>query len=293
MRTIATQAISFLICCSLASGQAPQPLPQQQKKLAQRPTADNPELLSCTQILAMSSADYIAKTVAVNDSAQDGQQRGIRKYGACYDARTDALAASLARRGKKPTKAARSEFASFETALRNFTETALAGASPVSPDANGSFKPVQPGVPRALYASLYEKQFRYEFYEEYAAKATKTAKSVSSTSTPASGTPTVKSSARAGAGSPSASPASTKSPPHEATTEEQMRSDTDPMTQAKNRFGKILDALPDDRMHELHKAFGEVVEPYSISETTRLLVYRYAIFLLESPSSKPFAPPPF
>ena len=65
------------------------------------------------------------------------------------------------------------------------------------------------------------------------------------------------------------------------------------MTMAKNHFGKLLDALPDDKMHELHQAFGEVVGPYSISAEIRLTVYRYAIFLLESPPAAPFAPPPF
>ncbi len=33
-------------------------------------------------------------------------------------------------------------------------------------------------------------------------------------------------------------------------------------------------------MHELHRAFGDVIGPHQISEATRLAVYRYAIFLL-------------
>ena len=43
-------------------------------------------------------------------------------------------------------------------------------------------------------------------------------------------------------------------------------------------------------MHELHRAFGEVIGPHHISEATRLAVYRYAIFILEPPSATPFSP---
>src|ERR1700684_3306163 len=76
---------------------------QQTQKKHPAPAANaNPELMPCGQILAMSSTDYIGKTMAVNDSALDGQLRGARKYGSCYDARTDALAASLERSGKGP-----------------------------------------------------------------------------------------------------------------------------------------------------------------------------------------------
>ena len=65
------------------------------------------------------------------------------------------------------------------------------------------------------------------------------------------------------------------------------------MTMAKNRFGKILESLPDEKMHELHRAFGEVIGAHPVSEQTRLAVYRYAISILEPPSATPFAPPPF
>ena len=65
------------------------------------------------------------------------------------------------------------------------------------------------------------------------------------------------------------------------------------MTMAKNRFGKILESLPDEKMHELHRAFGEVIGAHPVSEQTRLAVYRYAISSLEPPSATPFAPTPF
>ena len=233
--------------------------------------------MTCGRVLALSSSDYIAKYVAIDDSNMDGQLRGIGRYGACYDARTDALAASLARSSKGPTKAARADFASFEAAIKNFTTMACADV------------PGRPTSPKEAYANLYEKQFRYEFYEEYEAKATKSLKPAapatrSSSSAPATST---------AAGTPAPPGGSKSTPPAPATAEERARSDADPVTRAKNRFGKILDALPDDQMHELHKAFGEVIGPHAMSETTRLAVYRSAIFLLEPPSATPFAPPPF
>jgi hypothetical protein len=46
-------------------------------------------------------------------------------------------------------------------------------------------------------------------------------------------------------------------------------------------------------MHELHRAFGEVIGTHQISEPTRLAVYRYAIFILEPASATPSYQPPF
>jgi len=261
-------ACLFLLTISGKSAQS-----QAQKKPSQQGAETSPVSMPCAKVLALSSSDYIARIVAIDDSNLDGQLRGIGRYGACYDARTDALAASLARSGKGPTKAARAEFASFDAALKNFTTKALADV------------PGRPTSPKEAYANLYEKQFRYECYKEYEAKATKSVK-------PA---PAARSSAPTPATSTAAAPPSgTKSAPSAlATAEERARSDADPVTQAKNRFGQILDALPDDQMHELHRAFGEVIGPHAKSETTSLAVYRYAIFLLEPPSATPFAPPPF
>jgi hypothetical protein len=217
----------------------------------------------------MPSPDYIAQIVAIDDSYVDGELRGIGRYRACYDSRTDRLAASLALRGKGPDKAARADFAAFESALKDFTATTLADVPP------------QPASEKDAYASLYQRQFRYEFYQEYEAKTIRSSRpsAAAKSSLPAAKTAT-----------PAASPAV---PPTPATAEERARSDADPVTQAKNRFGKLLDALPDDQMHKLHGAFGEVVGPHAMSETTRLAVYRYAIFLLEPKSAAPFAPPPF
>ena len=65
------------------------------------------------------------------------------------------------------------------------------------------------------------------------------------------------------------------------------------MTAAKNHFGELLDALPEDKMHELHAAFGDIVSRGEMSEATRLAAYRYAIFVLEPATAQPFSGPPF
>jgi hypothetical protein len=267
---------------------------QTQRKYSAQSANANPELMACAQILAMTSTDYIAKTMAVDDSAQDGQLRGIRKYGSCYDARTDALAASLARSGKGPTKAGREEFASFEKDIQAFTEEALANDAALRTEANGSFESGPARAPNAVYAKLYEREFRYEFYQECAPKTAKPVKTVASTSKPTPTTSGAKSSTNAAAAGPTgASAAGAGSSLQAATAEEQARSDADPVTQAKNKFGKILEVLPDDQMHEIHKAFSEVIGRHSISEPMRLAVYRYAIYILQPQGSSPGEPPPF
>jgi hypothetical protein len=271
-----------LILLTLSCGPAfarPQGQGQSQKRSSPQPVYESPDQLPCAKVLAMPSSDYIAQIVAIDDSYVDGQLRGIRRYGDCYDARTDALAALLARNGKGPAKAARADFAAFESALKEFTAKALAAGALAAP-----LPPVAPV--KTAYAALYEKQFRYQFYEEYQAKTVRPAKPVA----PATKTPAPTAPAPQPAGTAPVTPAT---PPAPATAEERARSDADPVTQAKNRFGKLLQLLPDDKMHELHRAFGDVIGPYHISEATRLAVYRYAIFILEPPSATPFSPPPF
>jgi hypothetical protein len=299
MRCAVIILLGFLTAsaASPANAQAPASAPRQgallqtQRNSAQAANA-TPELMPCTQILAMSSTDFIAKTTAVNDSAQDGPLRGIRKYGTCYDARTDALALSLARSGKGPSKAARDEFASFEKDLQDFTEKALAAAAAPHPEAEASFKPLPPGVSKAAYASLYEKEFRYEFYQEYRAKTARPVKAVASMSKPTT-TGAGSSTNAAAAGPTGASATAANSSRHEATAEERAQSDADPVTQAKNKFGKILEVLPDDQMHEIHRAFSEVIGRHSISESMRLSTYNYAIYILQAAGAAPAEPPPF
>jgi hypothetical protein len=280
MRRNAACAIILTLSCGSGLAQS-----QTQKKPTQQRASTDPVSMTCTQILAMPSADYIAKIIAIDDSNVDGQLRGIRRYGACYDARTDALAASLARSGKGTNKTARADFAAFESALKSFTAKALADVPPRPPASQ-----------KEAYANLYEKHFRYEFYEGYEAKSSKNAKAAAPAEKSPAPSPANKSSAPTATAAPAGtSPAAgTKSTPVAPTSaEERARSDADPVTQAKNRFGKILESLPDDQMHELHSAFGEVIGPHSMSATARLAVYRYAIFLLEPPSATPFTGPPF
>jgi hypothetical protein len=113
-------------------------------------------------------------------------------------------------------------------------------------------------------AALYQDQFRYEFYQGYEAKTMKGPNPIKTAETPST-------------------PANPPVAP----------SDTDQMTKAKNRFGELLGALPDDKLHELHGAFGEVVGLHALDQAMRLAIYRYAIFLLEPGGGDSFYPPPF
>jgi hypothetical protein len=68
--------------------------------------------------------------------------------------------------------------------------------------------------------------------------------------------------------------------------------ESDAFTKAKNHFGELLGLLPEDRMHQLHRAFGEIFAAGGVPDATKVAVYRYAIFLLESPGETPYSPPP-
>jgi hypothetical protein len=248
---------------------------QSPSRPAPKPDADRLGM-TCAQILKMSSTDWIAyfndRSHLAAPDASAGLARPIDVYGKCFDARTDVLAA-FPRSSKGPSKAARADFAGFEAALKDFAAKALADAS-VPADEN-----------RKAYVALYEKQFRYEFYGEYEARTLKPA--ASAAKQPATGAAPPAATSSSAAAAPAAGPA------RPATAQERARSDADPVTMAKNRFGKLLEVLPDDKMHELHHAFADVIGAHSISEATRLAVYRYAIFILEPPSAPPFSPPPF
>lgn len=61
---------------------------------------------------------------------------------------------------------------------------------------------------------------------------------------------------------------------------------------AKNHFGELLDDLPPEKMKDLHAAFSRIFDS-SVTDTTKLAVYRFAIFCLEPSSEAAFAPPPF
>lgn len=115
--------------------------------------------LTCAQILQMSSTDWVARFNKEKGATPDATEHAIAAYGKCYDARTDALAASLARKNSAPPKRARTDFLGFEDALKRFSLKALADAQP------------PPGATKSAYVVLYERQFRYEFYRAYAEKS--------------------------------------------------------------------------------------------------------------------------
>ena len=137
------------------------PAGQPQAKPAQTKAGDADRLgLTCAQILQMTSTAWVAyfaeKTGAPNNAAAPVAIRAITSYGKCYDARTNQVAASLGKSGRGPQMGALGNFRDFQKALDDFTAKALAVSG----------KP--PGTQEAAYAALYEKQFRYEFYQKYA-----------------------------------------------------------------------------------------------------------------------------
>jgi len=224
--------------------------------------------LTCVDILKMSSTEWVAYFAdkAQPPAADKASEvtRAAAAYGKCYDAKTDQLAASLAKSGKGPSKAARADFASFEAALRAFTEKALADAQPPA------------DTQKHALAALYEKQFRYDLYHGYELKILP----------PGSPAKSMTSMAPADANRP-ATAAPAQNPGRKASVE------TDEMSKAKNRFGELLGALPDEKLHELHASFGAILGLHEVDEATTLAVYRYAIFLLEPTSEHPSYPPPF
>jgi hypothetical protein len=232
---------------------------------AHAPAADRDQLgFACPQILERSSADWVAQFNAQAKESGSEQQKTLRAiavYGKCYDARTDRMARSLGKKGSGPLMGARANFRDFEQAVQIFTTKALAATDP------------PPNAVKTAYAGLYEKQFRYQFY--------------AGPKTP-------------GATSPAQEPyppktlplASSLAPSAQASTAA-AADDMNPVTMAKNHFGELLNSLPEDKVHELHSAFGDIVSRGELSEATRLAAYHYAIFLLEPASEPPFSPPPF
>jgi hypothetical protein len=231
--------------------------------------------MTCAQILQMSSSEWIAKITGMDDSWEDGQLRGIKSYGECYDERTERLAAAVARSRKGPSAHVRRDFRELMSALDDFTAKALADSQPPGDEL------------KKAYAALYEKEFRYEFYQSFEQKALASKHAKETATTPAPGPAPTNAHAQ---GTPAAGAKKGKEPVSE-------------MTLAKNRFGELLDALPPDKMHEIHAAFGKVIELRPIASAPELAIYRYAIFVLGPPTArpgamghataKPFAPPPF
>lgn len=234
--------------------------------------------LTCAQVLDMSSTDWVAKFASEKGSGANETIRAIGAYGKCYEARTGQLAARLGRAGKGPLMGARGNFQGMEQALKAFTAKSLAESQP----------PANPV--KSAYAALYEKQFRCEFYESYEPKP---AAPVTTPPTPSCPRQASSSATDQNVASSDASSSAPIADTREKGDKNAKDKDVDPLTAAKNHFGELLGNLPDDQMHDLHASFGEILGPNSASSRMQLLVYRYAIFLLEPPGGTPFSPPPF
>lgn len=211
-----------------------------QTKTARPNPGDDRLGLTCAQILQKSSQQWVLyfnqkSGHAAGEAA--GTLSAIAAYSKCYDARTSHLAAILGSSRKGPLMGARGNFGDFQKALDDLTVKALAASNK------------QPDTPEAAYAALYQKQFRYEFYQKYTQK------------------------------NPLARP---------LTADESVE-----LSKAKNRFGELLGLLPEDQAHIVHAAFSRIFVSGAVNDLTKLEVYRYAIFLLESPKDTPFSPPPF
>ncbi len=229
MKIFVTTVISICLAPAIAAQTtSPRPKPAEPDRLG----------LTCAQILQKTSQEWVTYFNEKSaHAAADNTLRAIATYGKCYDARTTHLAAVLGKSGKGPLMGTRGNFGDFQKALDDFTAKALAASDK------------KPGTPESAYAALYEKQFRYEFYQSYTQKS------------------------------------QTKRP---LTPEE-----SDEFSKAKNRFGELLGLLPEDQAHIVHAAFSEIFVTGAVNDLTKLEVYRYAIFLLESPKDNPFSPPPF
>ncbi|HEY0701571.1 MAG TPA: hypothetical protein VGD60_02290 [Candidatus Acidoferrales bacterium] len=137
----------------------------QTKKSHPASAASDPDLLglTCAQILEKTSTDWVSYFAEKSAPAEPNSPaavttRAIAAYGKCYDARTARLAGMLGKTGKGPLMGANGNFRDFQSAVDAFTSKSLA-ATKTAEDS-----------PRAAYAHLYEKQFRYQFYQSYAHK---------------------------------------------------------------------------------------------------------------------------
>jgi len=135
-----------------------------QVKPSHPPTSTDPDRLgqTCAQILQMSSAGWVAnfeqKTAPAAADKPATTLRAIAAYENCYEERTNRLAATLGKGGKGPLMGATGNFRAFQKALDDFTAKTLAATHK------------DPATTPAAYAALYEKLFRYQFYQSYTQK---------------------------------------------------------------------------------------------------------------------------
>ncbi len=172
------------------------------------------------------------------------------------------------RRSREPARARRRarerDFSDLVAALDDFTAKALVDSQP-------------PGdAVKKAYAALYEKAFRYEFYEGYEPKPSVPGSEAEAVRPPAPSRH-----------SPAPKSAAARMRTRRRRGAKAAAAPVSEMTRAKNRFGALLDAMPPDKLHEIHAAFGKIVDVQPIASDHELEIYRYAIFVLEPP-----APPP-
>jgi hypothetical protein len=273
MRALALFAIFFLLTSAQVRAQVRPP----PKKPAVHINPDQLGL-TCGEILQISSSDWVTKFNAAKGADAPTTIRAIGVYGKCYNSRTDQLAAKLGRAGKGPLMGARANFQSMDQALKTFTAKALNDSQPPADEV------------KLAYATLYEKQFRYDFYEGYEPKPALTPTPTSQTMGASAGSAATQPPSAGMAASDKAAAQDTVKPDRRAA---EKASDADPVTQAKNHFGALLGQLPGQQMHEVHGAFAEILGPNAATSHMQLLVYKYAIFLLEPAASQPFSAPPF
>jgi hypothetical protein len=112
--------------------------------------------LTCERVLQFPSTEWVEKFHQRRDKSRQGTLRALAAYARCYDARTNRLAETLARKGTGPLMGAAANFSQVDQRLVDFTAEALAAAEPPA------------DVVKSAFAGLYEKQFRYRFYLSYA-----------------------------------------------------------------------------------------------------------------------------
>ena len=124
---------------------------------------------------------------------------------------------------------------------------------------------------KSAYAQLYEKQFRYEFYQSYEKPPAKSPAAPAAKNPPASPAAAANSSAVPPSATSAANATASNAP-----------GDANPVSMAKNHFGELLDALPEEKEHSSTPPSATYGRS-QITEAMRLEIYRYA----SSSSSRP------
>lgn len=203
----------------------------------------------CKAILAKSSHEWTETCANSLGDSTVAIETALARYGDCYDAATDALAAAVrpseskddgAASGSPSGRGAPACLPGLQKALEGFTEYALGAAL-----TGGTYSRIA-----TAFATLYEKQFRRRAWE--AARA-----------------------ASGGALPPLLTP------------------DEKRLAAARARLTEIVDAATPRLRADLNERFEALLAATKQCDVPPLLVYEFAITILQSPADPPFAPPPF